>query len=445
MDRYIAYRHFAEWRCPHLEKITKVTENVTLNGFCHFIFSKNFVNAITDPEKYSTEGNVLNMANRINLNGTSYHGAGAIAEIATEVKARAFQKAFVCSDPDLIKFHVTSQVTDVLDREGLAYEIYSDIKANPTIQNVQNGVAAFKKSGADYIIAIGGGSSMDTAKAIGIIIANPEFEDVRSLEGTAPTRKPSVPIIAVPTTAGTAAEVTINYVITDVERKRKFVCVDPHDMPVVAVVDPEIMSSMPKGLTAATGMDALTHAIEGYITKGAWTMSDMLELKAIELIAQHLKAAVDDGKNAAAREGMSVAQYIAGMGFSNVGLGIVHSMAHPLGAFYDTPHGVANALLLPYVMEYNAESAAAPKYRDIARAMGVDTAGMSVEEGVAAAVKAVRDLSLSIGIPQRLHEIGVKEADIPALSVAAFNDVCTGGNPRDTSVTEIEALYRKAF
>ena len=292
MDRYIAYRHFAEWRCPHLEKITKVTENVTLNGFCHFIFSKNFVNVITGPEKYSTEGNVLNMANRINLNGTSYHGAGAIAEITKEVKARTFQKAFVCSDPNLIKFHVTSQVTDVLDREGLAYEIYSDIKANPTIQNVQNGVTAFKKSGADYIIAIGGDSSMDTAKAIGIIIANPEFEDVRSLEGTAPTRKPSVPIIAVPTTAGTAAEVTINYVITDVERKRKFVCVDPHDMPVVAVVDPEIMSSMPKGLTAATGMDALTHAIEGYTTKAAWEMTDMFHLKAIKIISKNLRGAV---------------------------------------------------------------------------------------------------------------------------------------------------------
>ena len=385
------------------------------------------------------------MASRIVLNTISYHGHGAIENIVPELTARGYKKAFVCSDPDLIKFGVTKKVTDLLDAAGFAYSVYSEIKPNPTIQNVQDGVAAFKAAEADCIVTIGGGSSMDTAKAIGIIINNPEFADVRSLEGVAPTKKHAVFTIAVPTTAGTAAEVTINYVITDVEKKRKFVCVDTNDIPEIAVVDPDMMSSMPKGLTAATGMDALTHAIEGYITKGAWTMSDMFELKAIELIAQHLKAAVDDGKNAAAREGMSVAQYIAGMGFSNVGLGIVHSMAHPLGAFYDTPHGVANALLLPYVMEYNAESAAAPKYRDIARAMGVDTAGMSVEEGVAAAVKAVRDLSLSIGIPQRLHEIGVKEADIPALSVAAFNDVCTGGNPRDTSVAEIEALYRKAF
>lgn len=385
------------------------------------------------------------MAQRFVLNETSYHGSGAVANVAAEAKARGFRKALVCSDPSLVKFGVSQKVTDILDKEGLAYELFTDIKPNPTIENVQAGVAAFKAADADYIVAIGGGSSMDTAKAIGIIINNPEFADVRSLEGVAPTKNKSVPIIAVPTTAGTAAEVTINYVITDVQKNRKMVCVDVHDIPVVAVVDPDMMSSMPKGLTAATGMDALTHAIEGYITKGAWTMSDMFELKAIELIAQHLKAAVDDGKDAVAREGMSVAQYIAGMGFSNVGLGIVHSMAHPLGAFYDTPHGVANALLLPYVMEYNAESAAAPKYRDIARAMGVNTDGMSVEEGVAAAVKAVRDLSLSIGIPQQLHEIGVKEADIPALSVAAFNDVCTGGNPRDTSVAEIEALYRKAF
>ena len=385
------------------------------------------------------------MVNRFMLNETSYHGAGAIQEILTEVKARGFKKALIVTDKDLVKFQVVKKVTDLLDGAGYAYAIYDEVKANPSVEVVKKGVEAFKKAGADYLIAIGGGSPQDTGKAIGIIINNPEFADVRSLEGVAPTKKPAVPIIAVPTTAGTAAEVTINYVITDVEKNRKMVCVDPHDIPVVAVVDPEMMASMPKGLTAATGMDALTHAIEGYITKGAWTMSDMFELKAIELIAQHLKAAVDDGKDAVAREGMSVAQYIAGMGFSNVGLGIVHSMAHPLGAFYDTPHGVANALLLPYVMEYNAESAAAPKYRDIARAMGVNTDGMSVEEGVAAAVKAVRDLSLSIGIPQQLHEIGVKEADIPALSVAAFNDVCTGGNPRDTSVAEIEALYRKAF
>lgn len=385
------------------------------------------------------------MANRIVLNETSYFGKGAIQEIAKEVKARGCRKVVVCTDPDLLKFQVATLVTAVLDKAAIPYAVYSGIKANPTIQNVQEGVAFCQKEGADLIVAVGGGSAIDTSKAIAVILTNPEFADVRSLEGASPTKNKALPIIAVSTTSGTAAEVTINYVITDVEKNRKFVCADPHDIPVVAIVDPDMSMGMPKGLCASTGMDALTHAIEGYITKGAWTMSDMLELKAIELIAQHLKAAVDDGKNAAAREGMSVAQYIAGMGFSNVGLGIVHSMAHPLGAFYDTPHGVANALLLPYVMEYNAESAAAPKYRDIARAMGVDTAGMSVEEGVAAAVKAVRDLSLSIGIPQRLHEIGVKEADIPALSVAAFNDVCTGGNPRDTSVTEIEALYRKAF
>ena len=383
------------------------------------------------------------MANRIMLNETSYHGAGAIKEIATEAKARAFKKAFVCSDPDLIKFGVTKKVTDILDENGLAYEIYSDIKANPTIENVQHGVEAFKKADADYIVAIGGGSSMDTSKAIGIIIANPEFEDVRSLEGVAPTTKPCVPIIAVPTTAGTAAEVTINYVITDVERKRKFVCVDPHDMPVIAVVDPDMMSSMPKGLTASTGMDALTHAIEGYITKGAWEMTDMFHLKAIELISKNLRGACENTKEG--REGMALGQYIAGMGFSNVGLGIVHSMAHALGAVYDTPHGVANALLLPYVMEYNAESPAAPKYINIAKAMGVNTDGMTEAEGVKAAVEAVKALSLSIGIPQKLHEINVKEEDIPALAVAAFNDVCTGGNPRPTSVAEIEVLYRKAF
>ena len=383
------------------------------------------------------------MANRIMLNETSYHGAGAIEEIATEAKARAFKKAFVCSDPDLIKFGVTKKVTDILDKNGLAYEIYSDIKANPTIQNVQHGVEAFKKAGADYLIAIGGGSSMDTSKAIGIIIANPEFEDVRSLEGVAPTKKPCVPIIAVPTTAGTAAEVTINYVITDVERKRKFVCVDPHDMPVIAIVDPDMMSSMPKGLTASTGMDALTHAIEGYTTKAAWEMTDMFHLKAIEIISRSLRDAVDNKKEG--REGMALGQYIAGMGFSNVGLGIVHSMAHPLGAFYDTPHGVANALLLPYVMEYNAESPAASKYIRIAEAMGVDTEGMTEAEGVKAAIEAVKALSLSINIPQKLHEINVKEEDIPALAVAAFNDVCTGGNPRPTSVEDIEALYRKAF
>ena len=385
------------------------------------------------------------MANRFVLNETSYHGPGAIREIAGEVKGRGFKKCFVCSDPDLIKFNVTKKVTDVLENAGIDYEIYSKIKANPTVENVQTGVAAFKASGADCIIAIGGGSSMDTSKAIGIIATNPEFADVRSLEGVADTKHRAVPTFAVPTTAGTAAEVTINYVITDEENRKKMVCVDPNDIPMCAVIDCELMMSMPRGLTAATGMDALTHAIEGYITPGAWTMSDMFELKAIELVAAHLRNAVEDGSDPVARNGMAEAQYIAGMGFSNVGLGIVHSMAHPLGAFYDTPHGVANALLLPYVMEYNAESPSRAKYLDIARAMGVDTAGMSVDESVAAAVGAVRDLSLSIGIPQRLHEIGVREEDIPALAVAAFNDVCTGGNPRPTSVGDIEKLYRTAF
>ena len=379
------------------------------------------------------------MANRINLNGTSYHGAGAIAEIANEAKAHAFKKAFVCSDPDLIKFNVTSKVTDVLAKEGLEYEIYSDIKANPTIQNVQNGVAAFKKSGADYIIAIGGGSSMDTAKAIGIIIANPEFEDVRSLEGTAPTKNPCVPIIAVPTTAGTAAEVTINYVITDVEKKRKFVCVDTHDIPVVAVVDPDMMSSMPKGLTAATGMDALTHAIEGYITKAAWEITDMLHLKAIEIISSSLRGAVENTPEG--REGMALGQYIAGMGFSNVGLGIVHSMAHALGAVYDTPHGVANAILLPTVMEYNAD-ATGEKYRDIAKAMGVEgTETMSQEEYRKAAVDAVRKLAADVGIPKDLKAI-VKEEDIRFLSESAAADACAPGNPKEATVDDIEKLYR---
>lgn len=378
------------------------------------------------------------MANRIMLNETSYHGAGAIKEIATEAKARAFKKAFICSDPDLIQFGVTGKVTSVLEEAGLAYEMYSDIKANPTIENVQNGVKAFKAANADYIVAIGGGSSMDTAKAIGIIIANPEFEDVRSLEGVAPTTKPCVPIIAVPTTAGTAAEVTINYVITDVERKRKFVCVDPHDMPVVAIVDPDMMSSMPKGLTASTGMDALTHAIEGYTTKAAWEMTDMFHIKAIELIAKHLKGAVENTPEG--REGMALAQYIAGMGFSNVGLGIVHSMAHPLGALYDTPHGIANAIILPTVMEYNA-SYTGEKYKEIARAFGVENIEkMSQEEYRAAAIQAVKKLSKEIGIPTDLKEI-VKEKDLDFLSESAFNDVCTGGNPRETSSEEIKRLY----
>ena len=378
------------------------------------------------------------MANRIMLNITSYHGAGAIDEIATEAKAHAFKKAFVCSDPDLIKFNVTSKVTDILDKNDLAYEIYSDIKANPTIQNVQHGVQAFKDSGADYIIAIGGGSSMDTAKAIGIIIANPEFEDVRSLEGVAPTKKPCVPIIAVPTTAGTAAEVTINYVITDVERKRKFVCVDPHDMPIIAIVDPDMMSSMPKGLTASTGMDALTHAIEGYITAGAWELSDMFHLKAIEIIARSLRGAVDNTPEG--REGMALGQYVAGMGFSNVGLGIVHSMAHPLGALYDTPHGIANAIILPTVMEYNAE-ATGEKYRDIAKAMGVEgTENMSQEEYRKAAVDAVKQLSKDVGIPTDLKDI-VKKEDIPFLAQSAYDDACRPGNPKETSVEDITKLY----
>ena len=380
------------------------------------------------------------MANRFVLNETSYHGKGAINEIATEIKARAFKKAFVCSDPDLIKFGVTKKVTDILDNAGIAYELYSDIKPNPTIQNVQNGVAAFKASGADCIVAIGGGSSMDTAKAVGIIIENPEFADVRSLEGVAPTKKPCTPIIAVPTTAGTAAEVTINYVITDVENNRKMVCVDVHDIPVVAVVDPDMMSSMPKGLTAATGMDALTHAIEGYITKGAWEMSDMFHIKAIEIIAKSLRGAV--ANTAEGREGMALGQYVAGMGFSNVGLGIVHSMAHPLGALYDTPHGVANAIILPTVMEYNAP-ATGDKYREIARAMGVEGVdAMSIEDARKAAIDAVKKLSADVGIPADLKDI-VKAEDIDFLSESAFADACRPGNPRDTSVEEIKELYLK--
>lgn len=379
------------------------------------------------------------MANRIVLNETSHHGAGAIHVIPAEAKSRGFCKAFVCSDPDLIQFGVTKKVTDVMDEAGMDYEIYSDIKPNPTIENVQSGVAAFKASGADYIIAIGGGSSMDTAKAVGIIIMNPEFEDVRSLEGVAPTRKPCVPIIAVPTTAGTAAEVTINYVITDVQKQRKFVCVDTHDIPVIAVVDPDMMSSMPKGLTAATGMDALTHAIEGYITKGAWEMTDMFHLKAIEIISRSLRGAVMDTPEG--REGMALGQYVAGMGFSNVGLGIVHSMAHSLGAVYDTPHGVANAILLPTVMEYNAPCTG-EKYREIARAMGVaGVDAMSQEEYRKAAVDAVKKLSADVGIPADLKEI-VKEKDLDFLSESAFADACRPGNPRDTSVEEIKALYK---
>ena len=379
------------------------------------------------------------MANRIVLNETSYHGAGAIKEIVNEVNRRGLNKAFVCSDPDLVKFKVTDKVLDVLKSADLAYELYSNIKPNPTIENVQTGVEAFKKSGADCIIAIGGGSSMDTAKAIGIIIANPEFADVRSLEGVAPTKNPSVPIIAVPTTAGTAAEVTINYVITDVEKKRKFVCVDVHDIPVVAIVDSEMMSTMPKGLTAATGMDALTHDIEGYITKGAWEMTDMFHLKAIEIISKSLRAAVANEKEG--RDGMALGQYIAGMGFSNVGLGIVHSMAHALGAVYDTPHGVANAILLPTVMRYNAE-ATGEKYRDIAKAMGVEGVDqMTLEQAREAACNAVSQLSEDVGIPRDLKGI-VKEEDIDFLAQSAMDDACRPGNPKDPTKEDIIALYR---
>ena len=379
------------------------------------------------------------MANRIMLNETSYHGSGAIEEIAAEAKAHGFKKALVCSDPDLIKFGVTAKVTDILDKNGLEYEIYSEIKPNPTIDNVKHGVETFKKSGADYLIAIGGGSSMDTSKAIGIIIANPEFEDVRSLEGVAPTKKPCVPIIAVPTTAGTAAEVTINYVITDVERKRKFVCVDPHDMPIIAIVDPDMMSSMPKGLTASTGMDALTHAIEGYTTKAAWEMTDMFHLKAIEIIARSLRSAVANEKEG--REGMALGEYIAGMGFSNVGLGIAHSMAHTLGAVYDTPHGVACAMMLPIVMEYNADCTG-EKYREIARAMGVKGVDdMSVEEYRKAAIDAVAQLSVDVGIPTKLEAI--KEDDLEFLAESAHADACAPGNPKDASVEDLKALFRK--
>ena len=378
------------------------------------------------------------MATRFVLNETSYHGKGAIAIIADEAIGRGFQKAFVCSDPDLLKFGVTKKVTDILDSKGLAYEIYSDIKANPTIENCQHGVDAFKASGADYLIAIGGGSSMDTAKAIGIVAANPEFYDIRSLEGVAPTKNKAKPIFAVPTTAGTAAEVTINYVITDAEKNRKMVCVDVHDIPVVAFVDPDMMASMPKGLTAATGMDALTHAIEGYITKAAWELSDMFHLKAIEINSKNLRGAVANTPEG--REGMALGQYIAGMGFSNVGLGIVHSMAHPLGALYDTPHGVANAIILPTVMEYNAP-ATGEKYRDIAKAMGVTGVDdMSLEDARKAAVDAVRKLSQDVGIPADLSEI-VKREDLDFLAQSAYDDACRPGNPRDTSVAEIKALY----
>ena len=382
---------------------------------------------------------------RIVLNETSYYGAGCRSVIADEIKKRGYKKVMLITDKDLVKFGVAAKVEEVLNGAEIPYEIFSDIKPNPTIKTVLDALAAFQASGADCIVALGGGSSIDTAKAVGVIHTNPEFKDVRSLEGVAPTKNRAVPTFALPTTAGTAAEVTINYVITDEENKKRMVCVDPNDIPMCSVIDCELMMSMPKGLTAATGMDALTHAIESYITPGAWTMSDMFEEKAIELIHQHLYNAVQNGQDVVAREGMANAQYIAGMGFSNVGLGIVHSMAHPLGAFYDTPHGVANALLLPYVMEYNAESPAKAKYLGIAKAMGVDTTGMSEDEGVKAAIEAVKALSVSINIPQRLSEIGVKKEDLHDLAVAAFNDVCTGGNPRPTSVEDIEAIYNIAY
>lgn len=378
------------------------------------------------------------MSKRFVLNETSYHGKGAIKEIATEIKNRNFKKAFVCSDPDLVKFNVTKKVLNVLSDAGIAYELYSNIKPNPTISNVQTGVEEFKKAGSDCIVAVGGGSSIDTAKAIGIIANNPEFADVRSLEGVAPTKNKCVPIIAVPTTAGTAAEVTINYVITDAEKNRKMVCVDVHDIPVVAVVDPDMMSSMPKGLTAATGMDALTHAIEGYITLAAWDLSDMFHITAIKLISKHLRSAVKNESEG--REGMALAQYVAGMGFSNVGLGLVHSMAHPLGALYDTPHGIANAIILPTVMKYNAP-VTGEKYRDIAIAMGIEEAkNMSIEDARKAAIDAVRTLAKDVGIPSDLKDI-VKREDLEFLSKSAYNDACRPGNPRETSVEEIKKLY----
>lgn len=383
--------------------------------------------------------------NRVILNETSIFGAGSLDSITSEIAKRSLNRPLLVTDNDLIKFGIADKVCRTLDKANIQYRIFSNLKANPTIKNVKDGLEAFKTSNADFIIALGGGSAMDTAKAIAIIATNPEFADVRSLEGVADTRNKSIPTIAIPTTAGTASEVTINYVITDEENQKKMVCVDPNSIPVLSIVDCELMYSMPKGLTAATGMDALTHAIEGFTTKAAWEMSDMFEIKAIELIAKHLKKAVDNGTDREAREGMALAQYIAGMGFSNVGLGITHSMAHPLGAFYDIPHGVANALLLPYVMEYNAESPAAAKYPQIATTMGVCINDKSEKEIVDLAIQAVRDLSVSINIPQKLHELGVKIEDLPQLSVAAYNDVCTGGNPRDTSPEDIESIYRLAF
>ena len=418
-----------------LTSFCKIIHKVTNRLICHL--NDNTYNVNIKSEKLIKRRLIIMY--KFMLNETSYHGAGAIKAVPEEIKARGFKKAFVASDPDLVKFGVTKKVTDLLDEAGIEYALYSNIKPNPTIENVQTGVAAFKEAGADCIVAIGGGSSMDTSKAIGIIITNPEFADVRSLEGVAPTKNPCAPIIAVPTTAGTAAEVTINYVITDVEKKRKFVCVDSHDIPVVAVVDPEMMSSMPKGLTAATGMDALTHAIEGYITKGAWELSDMFHIKAIEIIARSLRGAVEN--TAEGREGMALGQYVAGMGFSNVGLGVDHSMAHTLSAYYDMPHGKACAILLPTTMEYNAEYTG-EKYKDIAKAMGVEGVdGMTQEEYRKAAVDAVKKLGEDVGIEMTLKGV-VKEEDIPQLAKDAYADACRPGNPRDTSVEDIEALYR---
>lgn len=384
------------------------------------------------------------MANRMVFNGTGYFGSGAISAIPTEVRARGFKKALVVTDPDLIKAGVAEKVLAILKAEHIACEIYSDLKQNPTIENIKGGVEAYKSAHADFMIAIGGGSAIDTAKGVGIIINNPEYADVRSLEGVAPTKHPSVPVFAVPTTAGTAAETTINYVVTDVEKKRKFVCVDPHDIPVVAFVDADMMASMPKALAAATGMDALTHAIEGYITRGAWVMSDMFHIKSIEIIAANLRAAVNE-KCPAAMEAMSYGQYIAGMGYSNVGLGLVHGMSHPMGAVFDTPHGVANALLLPYVMEFNA-SAVGEKYRDIAKAMGVKgTCEMTEEQYKKAAVDAVKKLSEDVGIPKRLRDVGVTEDKLVQISKDAAADVCTPGNPRSVTEAEILELYKSAF
>ena len=384
------------------------------------------------------------MVNRIVLNQMAYFGAGAISVLSDEIKSRGFKKLLIITDRELIRAGVAAKVEDVIKNEGIAYEIFSDVRQNPTVENVQAGVAAFKAAGADALVAIGGGSSIDTSKAVGIIVNNPEFADVLSLEGVAPTKLPSVPIIAIPTTAGTAAEVTINYVITDTEKKRKFVCVDPHDIPLLAIVDSELMESMPTSLKAATGMDALTHAIEGYLTKGAWELTDMVELKSIELIGANLRASVLQGDRKAAEQ-MALAQYIAGMGYSNVGLGAVHGMGHPLGGFYDIPHGVANALLLPYVLAFNAP-ACGEKYRDIGRALGVkEIDALPLEEAKKAAVEAVRQLSADVGVPEKLHLLGVKREDLPALAAAAFVDVCTPGNPRDVTEQDLLSIYEEAF